>query len=325
MIGLLWFLAPKLINPSSSALVPLIAVSTCLLAPLTEQTARVFQTFGRMRMTAGINILTNLVRTVAAMGLQWRIHHATASQWAVAFTAVSVVSAGVSVAAVIVLYGGPRFVPSLLLKHGAEGLGYSFASSTVAVYNDIDKTMLSHFGLNAANGIYTIAYRVVDMATIPVYAVREAVLSRFFQAGRARILESREISYRLLKRTFPLCILIATGMFAAAPLIPWVLGPGFSEAATALRWLSLIPVLRSVHVSIGSVLTGAGLQNYRTIAQVSSAALNLGLNLWAIPHFGWTGAAWASLITDGALCMLTWGILYKVILKTEMSTQGQPA
>jgi len=50
--------------------------------------------------------------------------------------------------------------------HGWEGIGYSFASSTTSIYNDIDKTMLSHYGMNFANGVYTMAYRIIDIATM---------------------------------------------------------------------------------------------------------------------------------------------------------------
>ena len=48
-------------------------------------------------------------------------------------------------------------------------------------------------------------------------------------------------------------------MFVLAPLIPLLVGRGFAESVSALRWLCLIPVFRSIHGATGSVLTGAGL------------------------------------------------------------------
>jgi len=30
------------------------------------------------------------------------------------------------------------------------------------------------------------------------------------------------------------------------------------------------------------------------------------LNLYLIPHYGWLGAAWASVLTDGLLALLNW-------------------
>jgi len=43
--------------------------------------------------------------------------------------------------------------------------------------------MLSHYGLNAQNGIYAFAYRMIDMAAIPAMAVRDAAVPRFFREG----------------------------------------------------------------------------------------------------------------------------------------------
>jgi O-antigen/teichoic acid export membrane protein len=176
--------------------------------------------------------------------------------------------------------------------------------------------------MNAANGIYSMAYRVVDMATIPIYSIREAALPRLFKNGRTGIAASRALSYRLLRRAFPFSVLLAMGMWLGAPLIPMLVGHGFAESVSALRWLCLIPVFRCVHIMIGSVLTGAGLQSYRTVAQVTAAALNAVLNLWAIPRLGWMGAAWASLITDGTLCVLTWGML-QVLGSRVSKMEGQ--
>ena len=36
---------------------------------------------------------------------------------------------------------------------------------------------------------------------------------------------------------------------------------------------------------------------------LSVALLNIGLNLWLIPEFGATGAAWATIVAEGVLCV----------------------
>ena len=101
----------------------------------------------------------------------------------------------------------------------------------------------------------------------------------------------------------------AVGLFVLAPLIPLLVGRGFAESVSALRWLCLIPVFRSVHGVTGGVLTGAGLQRYRSVTQIVAAAGNFVLNLWLIPTHGWLGAAWASLVTDGGLGAMNAGVL----------------
>jgi glycosyltransferase involved in cell wall biosynthesis len=112
----------------------------------------------------------------------------------------------------------------------------------------------------------------------------------------------------------------ALGMFVLAPLIPVLTGRGFSEGTAALRWLCLIPIFRSVHGISGSVLTSIGKQRYRTITQLTVVALNFGLNVWLIPLYGWRGAAWASLATDGTLALLNWSLLEREGRKSGKET-----
>jgi len=98
-------------------------------------------------------------------------------------------------------------------------------------------------------------------------------------------------------------------LFAAAPLIPHIVGNGFKDSVMALRWLCLLPTFRSIHQLTGSAITGLGFQRYRTAVQCVAAAMNFGLNLWLIPRYGWVGAAWASVATDGALGAANWSLL----------------
>jgi len=202
----------------------------------------------------------------------------------------------------------PVRAPDLPVEVG-EGFGFSLAGSTQSAYNDIDKTMLSHYGMNVANGIYTMAYRIVDVATIPITALDAAALPRFFRQSRDGATSVADLSVRLAKRAVLLGIIMSGCLFLTAPLIPLIVGNGFRDSVMALRWLCLIPAFRGIHQITGSAITGMGFQRYRTSAQFSAAALNLGLNLWLIPRYGWLGAAWASVATDGALGVTNWSML----------------
>ena len=302
-------LGPRILNPASAALVLLAAIGNCVCAQLTIESGRVFQTFEQMRPTALLNLLTNLVRTVAAAAMLFTLHQATAWQWALASTLVSALAAIFTVVTITLRFGRPRFTPKLFIKRGAEGFGFAVAMSTASLYNDLDKTMLSHYGMNRDNGIYTMAYRIVDIATIPIFSIRDAAMPRLFKLGRTGIAASAELSHRLLLRALALGALGSAGMFLMAPLLPLAVGRGFAEGVVALRWLCLIPIFRSIHQMTGCALTGAGLQRYRTTTQVAAATLNFFLNLWLIPKWGWHGAAWSSLCTDAALAGMNWGIL----------------
>jgi O-antigen/teichoic acid export membrane protein len=159
-----------------------------------------------------------------------------------------------------------------------------------------------------ANGIYSMAYRVVEIATMPIFSLRDAAIPRFFVQGAKGIEHSYTLGRSLMTKTVWLGLAAAAGMFLLAPVFPYVVGHDFAQSVSALRWLCLIPFFRSIHQMTGSALTGAGLQRYRTTTQCIAAAANFGLNLWLIPRHGWLGAAWASLLTDGSLGVMNWVI-----------------
>jgi len=297
-----------ILNPDSASIVFPAAISLCFCTQMAFAAGRVFQAFEQLRVTAMMNLLTNVLRLIAAAVMVVTMHHATARQWVIASMGVSLVGAIVAVATVTVKFGLPKFRPGLIPKHAAEGLQYSFSQSTSSAYNDLDKTMLSHYGMNVANGIYSMAYRVVEIATMPIFSLRDAAIPRFFVQGAKGVDHAYALGRSLMNKAVLLGLAAAAGMFLLAPVLPYVVGHGFAQSVSALRWLCLIPFFRSFHQMTGAALTGAGLQRYRMTTQCIAAGFNFALNLYLIPHHGWLGAAWASLMTDGALAVMNWTI-----------------
>jgi O-antigen/teichoic acid export membrane protein len=318
MVVILHVLGFRVLNPASASLVLLAAISNCLGMQVSGGVAIVFQTYEKLKLSALMNLLISLLRTITAAGMFVTLHHASAWQWAVASTVVSLAGGVASIALVIAQLGAPRFSLDVFRKHLLEGCQYAFASSTASAYNDLDKTMLSHYGMNAANGIYTMAYRVIDIATMPILSARDAVSPRIFQAGKGGIRESAAYVHRILKRVFLYSLGAAATMYLVAPWLPRFVGHSFTEASTALRWLCIIVVFRSVHEVMGYALTAAGLQHFRTGTQLIAAISNFGLNLWLIPIYGWRGAAWASLATDGSLCVMNWCVV-KILTRKRLT------
>ena len=80
-----------------------------------------------------------------------------------------------------------------------EGFIFALSASTTNIYNDFDKAMLGHYGMNAANGIYTMAYRVVDVCMMPISSIHSAAFPRFFQKGTTGIKGTSAYAKRILK------------------------------------------------------------------------------------------------------------------------------
>ncbi len=235
------FAAPHLLNPASAALVVLAGLGNCFCNELSRNAAMVFQTFERMKITALLNLSANLAKVCVATWMLAQLHRATAFQWAIASLGVSALAALAAVVVVTVSYGWPSFSARLALGGIPEGFGYSFAGSASSIYNDIDKTMLSHYGMNHANGIYALAYRVIDVATTPIAALRDAAVPRMFREGNNDPQALKKLTERLTRRAMILMFSVAGVLYMSAPLVPRLLGASFAESVQAIRWLCLIP------------------------------------------------------------------------------------
>lgn len=317
LVLLLWLAGPWLIRRDSLFVLILLALSECIFVQVTVAASMVFQTFEKMRVSAGLTLLTSVLRLVFLLVMLVMFGHAYAWQWATASLLISFLVAVAAVWAVTRSYGLPSFSPKLLVKRAGEGFVFAISGSTTSAYNDLDKVMLSHYGMLQANGVYSMAYRVVNIGTMPIMSLVGAAFPRFFQAGVNGAGAVLPMARRLLKQTLVPGVIAVAGMFIFAPILPHLVGNSYQEAVSALRWLCLIPIFRCFNLSAGDALSGAGDQKFRLLCQSVAAIGNGLLNLYLIPRYSWHGAAWASLLTDGALGVMNWIALFVLARKSH--------
>jgi O-antigen/teichoic acid export membrane protein len=295
---------PAVTKTHNSLIFVVLVVANCFFAQVANLGSLVFQTFEKMQWTAVLGLVANLARLLILIVMRLTLHRATAFQWSVGVLIASACAACVAMARVRAEIGPAGFESDLIAARVKEGLGFSFAGTTQAAYNDVDKVMLSHYGLSHENGFYSLAYRVIDVATTPIIALDSAVLPRFFHLGGNSVSHAIKLAAKTAGVAVLLGAVIAAAVLLLAPLIPHLVGRDFSGVLVALHWLCWIPLLRGIHRVTGSALTGSGHQNFRTASQLIVAALNFLLNLWWIPGYGWIGAAWSSVASDGLLAVL---------------------
>ncbi|HTV06520.1 MAG TPA: oligosaccharide flippase family protein [Acidobacteriaceae bacterium] len=296
-------------------LVPWIAVSDGLFGKLAQMAGRALQGAGELRAMAKLMAAMNFVRMLLAAALfayaRWWGGRADALVWARVYWVAPLVVGGIACWMVTARLGWPRFEP-MRRRDWSEGFSFSLSNSSISLYNDIDKTFLVSLGQTFAAGIYGAAYRVVDVATAPLYSVYAAATPRLFREGGESVELAHALSKRILRRTSLYGVGAGVALFFGAGLVPRLFGPSFAESVTALRWLCLLPLLRVLHYSWGTTITASASQWNRTATQAGAAMLNLTLCAWLIPRWSWRGAAWASLLTDAALAVLSWLVLWRI-------------
>jgi|HubBroStandDraft_2_1064218.scaffolds.fasta_scaffold00027_14 O-antigen/teichoic acid export membrane protein len=293
-------------------LVAAVCISDLLLLRVIELASFGFGAVDRMRELAIQNITGSLPRLVAIAVLSVWCHPVTLQEWAGAYLAATAVSTLYALYRAHSLWGAPRFNLSFLREDITEGVYFSIGTSAATIYNDIDKVMLGKVSFAAA-GIYGAAYRIIDVSMTPIRSLASAAYPHFFRKGVDGMASAHAYANTQIKRAFVYSAALSAVLWLSAPLLPLVLGAHYAPAALALRWLALLPVLRSVHVFLADSLSGAGFQGLRSAIQVAIAMVNVALNLAILPRYGWMGAAWTSLASDGLLLIALWvAVQYKL-------------
>lgn len=304
-----WAFGPALTHGKGMVLILANVIANCLFAQIINTASRIFQTYERMVYTSFLTLLSNASRLVVLIVMFFFMTRANATQWSLAYLTSSGVACVLAMVLAQRVVGGIAFAPGLVFRRLWEGLTFSVASTTVTLYNDFDKTIMSRDNMNTQNGFYTLGYRVIDFATTPMIAMDTALLPRYFQLSSGGVMPVVRKAFKSIGISSAIGIAIAAGLWVIAPFIPHLVGRDFGSAVTAIRWLCLIPMLRGIHMIAGGALTGSGRQHVRMWLQVAAAGWNVGLNLWLIPAYGWMAACWTSLASDGLLALLTLAVL----------------
>jgi O-antigen/teichoic acid export membrane protein len=307
----LLLISPLFLPPSISIqMVLLAAIADLIFFRFLDIAGQAFGAVLWLRQTALLSTLPNITRVIAALLLVHYFSHPTATQWMAFYLASTALPALLGLWMVHQQLGKPKLAIHRIQPEILEGCYFSIGLSSQTIYNDIDKTMLARLSTLEATGIYAAAYRLIDVAFVPVRSLLVAAYAKFFQKGAFGI----QGSLTLARKLIPIAGIYALGsslaLFFLAPLIPLVLGQDYSGAVLALQWLAPLPMLKTLHYFAADTLTGAGFQGYRSAVQAGIAILNVLLNLWFIPRYSWQGAAGVSLVSDGLLMVALWVLVW---------------
>ncbi|KJS22724.1 MAG: hypothetical protein VR72_04110 [Clostridiaceae bacterium BRH_c20a] len=309
-------IGPSILPNMSLNILILMAITEFFFGKLYEISTEVFQAHELLLMTAKLNILINALRFGAVVVFINFASQTTLYLWIWCYLLSTILAALIGLFMVHLKFGAPRPCLILLKRNYKDGFYFALGLASYSIYNDIDKTMLLKFSSSEATGIYTIAYRIIAMAFLPVMALLNSCYAHFFKEGNQGIKESFKFAKRLLPFSVSYGIVAVLVLIAFAPIIPFLLGKDYNQSVEAIRWLSLLVLFQSIYYFLADALTGAGYQKVRSAIQMGAALLNVCLNLLLIPLYSWKGAIWASITTDGVL-IITFGIAVMYFIKSQ--------
>jgi len=177
--------------------------------------------------------------------------------------------------------------------------GFPVAMSTLAVgiYHRIDQVMLHKMANDQVLGNYVASVRLTELVSLFPIAVMTSMFPILAQTAgdETRFRQYLRLSFRsLMAIAFGVCVFVT--LFSGL-IVRTAYGVKFAPAAPLLAVLiwSEVPVFFGVVMSNG--LVAANLQNYLPLSTGVGAAVNIVLNLYAIPRWGAVGSAWATNIS----------------------------
>lgn len=193
----------------------------------------------------------------------------------------------------------------------AQAAPLGAASAVALVYGRVDGLLLARLAGYEAVGLYSAAYKILNLALTLPYVVNAAVFPVM-----ARVEEDRATVQVVFQRAFDYLTLAAlplgiAGLVLGPSLITLVYGSGFESAAAPLRVLLWAAGLMFATRTCRQLLVAGGQQTAHLALLIGGALLNVALNLWWIPQAGLVGAAWATLGAELALLAGSYGMVRK--------------
>jgi O-antigen/teichoic acid export membrane protein len=183
-------------------------------------------------------------------------------------------------------------------------VGYSLGM--IQIYNVIDVVMLGYLSTSTQVGVYAAAsrlpYSIVTFANLWVQVFFPHAASRLQDDPRAfRADISRVLSAAVIVATF----LVAGAVASASRLMPAMFGGAFAAAATPFALLGVAMSLVLIEAVLSNVLLAAARDRDYARIVTAAAGFNVAINLVLIPTFAASGAAVATILTEGLLVGLT--------------------
>lgn len=193
----------------------------------------------------------------------------------------------------------PRRSKMLATRLVREGWPFTVGSLSLRLQAEFNKPVLAQLGYAQA-GHFSAAQRVVDLVSLPLQALQEALWSKLY----ASPLPARRLW--LNGGVLIALALLSGGMLAwLAHWITRIFGEGFEGTAEILQILAWLPAVQVMR-NLGSVAVVTLNQHHvLTPIYIASGITSVILNSLLVPHLGLSGAFWSVYLSEVvALVML---------------------
>lgn len=175
---------------------------------------------------------------------------------------------GVACLALIAQFGRPKL--AILWRELARGVTISFTNLSMVLRQNADVLALSAVAPPAVVGIYSVARRIVETASVVSASLDRLVYTNFAKAGSNGPQATLQLALRYAALSAVICAAASIALYVVAPWIPMVFGQQYIDTVATTRILAWTLILTSLHDLASDALNAAEKHEIRLAAQLAA-------------------------------------------------------
>jgi O-antigen/teichoic acid export membrane protein len=187
-----------------------------------------------------------------------------------------------------------------------DGGFFALQTASLSSFRDLDKPVVLALSSLSQAGLYAAAFRIADVAAVPVRALMVATYVRFFQHGIQGPRGSFAFACRIAPVGLALGVLVGIGVAAGSLIAPAILGTNYAGIGRVLLLLAPLPALYALYYIGADTLVSSGHIGFRTSLQLLMPVMDIGICTQLVPSYGATGAALAAILTHLVAVATVW-------------------
>ncbi len=187
----------------------------------------------------------------------------------------------------------------LLKKIIWGSLPYGFVGVLGLLYFKIDTLILNYLKGNYDSGIYSAGYKFLESLIFVPSALSTALFPNIVSLINKDPKRVYQIYIKSTVFLFVLSIVIVGAYLFFLPMIITYLLPQYVKAIEVVKILSLtIPFMFMISPQGIILFSDKKFLKFLTVFSIFNLILNISLNFYLIPKFGYFGSAWSTLVSD---------------------------
>lgn len=197
----------------------------------------------------------------------------------------------------------------LILK---EAMPLGLSGIALYVYNYIDTIMLSKMTSMDMVGLYGVAYKFVFISQQFPKAILVTLFPLFSRYTNSEPIKAKRYLQFTFDTIFIAALFLATmGLLYSWDIVKLLFGSQYIGSYRPLRVFSVNLLFMFPNMLLSSFLISNGQQTKVMMFMIITSAINLVANLYMIPHYGITGAALTTMISEWSFFLMAGITIYK--------------